>query len=138
MKKLKIGDTIGIYSPSSPVTNTAINRFARSKKFLEDKGFYILEGKLTGKRDFYRSGSIEERAEELNELIRNPEVRCIMSTIGGMNSNSILPYIDYEAFKRDPKIVIGYSDVTAILFAIYAKLVFLHFMGRHWWRLLEN
>lgn len=40
-----------------------------------------------------------------------------MSTIGGMNSNSILPYIDYEAFKRHPKIIIGYSDVIAILLA---------------------
>ena len=43
-----------------------------------------------------------------------------MSTIGGMNSNSILPYIDYDAFAKDPKIIIGYSDVTAILFAIYS------------------
>ena len=48
-------------------------------------------------------------------------IKCIMATIGGMNSNSILPYIDYEAFKRNPKIIIGYSDVTAILLAIYAK-----------------
>ena len=44
-----------------------------------------------------------------------------MSTIGGMNSNSILPYIDYDAFRRNPKPIIGYSDVTAILLAIYAK-----------------
>ena len=84
-------------------------------------GFKIIEGTLTGKYDFYRSGSIRERAEELNALIRNPEIKCIMSTIGGMNSNSILPYIDYEELKRNPKIIIGYSDVTAILLAIYAK-----------------
>ncbi len=44
-----------------------------------------------------------------------------MSAIGGANSNSILPYIDYEYFKANPKVVIGYSDVTAILLAIYAK-----------------
>lgn len=44
-----------------------------------------------------------------------------MSTIGGMNSNSILPYIDYEALRKDPKIIIGYSDVTAILLGIYSK-----------------
>lgn len=44
-----------------------------------------------------------------------------MSTIGGMNSNSILPYIDYEAFKNNPKPIIGYSDVTAILLGIYSK-----------------
>lgn len=119
--KLKIGDSIGIFSPSSPITYACPKRFQRAKKYLQNKGFKIVEGNLTGKHDFYRSGSIKERAEELNNLIRNPEVKCIMSTIGGMNSNSILPYIDYDEFKRNPKIIIGYSDVTAILLAIYAK-----------------
>lgn len=121
MERLKIGDCIGIFSPSTPITYTSPKRFERAKKFLQDKGFKIIEGNLTGKHDYYRPGTIKERAEELNELIRNPEIRCIMSTIGGMNSNSILPYIDYKAFKRNPKIIIGYSDVTAILLAIYAK-----------------
>lgn len=121
LKKLKHGDTIGIFSPSSPITYLCPNRFERGKKYLENRGFKILSGNLTFKHDFYRSGSIKDRASELNELIRNPEVKCIMSTIGGMNSNSILPYIDYEAFKKNPKIIIGYSDVTAILLAIYAK-----------------
>jgi muramoyltetrapeptide carboxypeptidase LdcA involved in peptidoglycan recycling len=121
IEKLKAGDTIGIFSPSSPITYFCPKRFNRAKEYLQSKGFKIFEGSLTSKQDFYRSGSIKERAEELNELIRNPEVKCIMSTIGGMNSNSILPYIDYEAFKRNPKIITGYSDVTAILLAIYAQ-----------------
>ena len=121
IEKLKQGDLIGIFSPSSPITYTCPKRFQRAKKSLENKGFKILEGNLTGKSDFYRSGDIKQRAEELNALIRNPEVKCIMATIGGMNSNSLLPYIDYEAFKKNPKIIIGYSDVTAILLAIYAK-----------------
>ncbi|MBU3144291.1 S66 peptidase family protein [Clostridium sp. CF012] len=119
--KLKKGDLIGIFSPSSPITYTCPKRFERSKKYLENKGFKIVEGSLTGKCDFYRSGSIKERSDELNSLIRNPDIKCIMATIGGMNSNSILPYIDYEAFKRNPKIIIGYSDVTAILLGVYAK-----------------
>jgi muramoyltetrapeptide carboxypeptidase len=119
--KLKSGDSIGIFSPSSPITYFCPNRFDRAKKYLQSKGFKIVEGNLTGKYDFYRSGSIKERVEELNCLIRNPKIKCIMSTIGGMNSNSILPYIDYEALKRNPKIIIGYSDVTAILLAIYAQ-----------------
>jgi muramoyltetrapeptide carboxypeptidase len=119
--RLKIGDSIGIFSPSSPITYSCPKRFERGKEYLESKGFNIIGGSLTGKCDFYRSGSIRERAEELNALIRNPEIKCIISTIGGMNSNSILPYIDYEGLKRNPKIIIGYSDVTAILLAIYAK-----------------
>lgn len=118
---LKKGDSIGVFSPSSPITKTSPNRTKRAIEYLEDKGFKVVKGSLTGKSDYYRSGSIKERIEELNSLIRNPNVRCIMSTIGGMNSNSLLPYIDYEAFKKDPKIISGYSDVTAILLGIYAK-----------------
>lgn len=121
MFKLKKGDSIGIFSPSTPITVFTPKRFKRGITYLENKGFKIVEGNLTGKSDFYRSGSIKERAEELNSLIRDSDVACIMSTIGGMNSNSILPYIDYEAFKKNPKPIIGYSDVTAILLAVYAK-----------------
>ena len=119
--KLKQGDAIGIFSPSTPITSSCPKRFERAKEYLKGKGFEIIEGNLTGKSDFYRSGNIQERAEELNDLIRNPKVRCIMSTIGGSNSNSVLPYIDYEEFKRNPKIIVGYSDMTAILLAIYAQ-----------------
>lgn len=119
--KINAGEGIGIFSPSSPITKTCPNRTERAIEYLEEKGFIIIKGSLTGKSDFYRSGSIKERAEELNNLIRNSEVKCIMSTIGGMNSNSLLPYIDYEEFKKNPKPIIGYSDVTAILLAIYAK-----------------
>lgn len=119
--KLSKGDTIGIFSPSTPITCFCPKRTKRGIDFLESKGFKIIKGSLTEKSDFYRSGTIKERAEELNNLIRNPEVKCIMSTIGGMNSNSLLPYIDYEAFEKNPKPIIGYSDVTAILLGIYAK-----------------
>lgn len=129
MKRLKKGDTIGIFSPSAGITATAPKRHQRSIEFLKQQGFEVFEGALTGKSDFYRSGSIMERADELNALIRNPKVRCIMSTIGGMNSNSLLPYIDYEAFRKDPKIIIGYSDVTAILLGIYAKTGITTFYG---------
>lgn len=121
MLTLEKGDKIGIFSPSSPITATSPLRFARAKRFLESKGFQIVEGCLTGKQDFYRSGTILERAEELNALIHDENIKMIMSTIGGTNSNSLLPYIDYQAFKRNPKIMIGYSDTTAILLAIYAQ-----------------
>lgn len=119
--KLNKGDTIAVFSPSSPATVYAKKRYERAKEFIKSKGFRVKEGKLTGKSDGYRSGTIKERAEEFNELLYDSEVKCIISAIGGMNSNSILPYIDYAYFKENPKIIIGYSDVTAILLAIYAK-----------------
>lgn len=121
MKRLKNGDKIGIFSPSSPASVTAEKRYKRAKAFLENKGFEIVEGTLTGKADVYRSGSPKERAEELNELLRNPDIAMIMSMIGGTNANSMLPYIDYGAFKENPKLVVGYSDATAVLLALYTK-----------------
>ena len=126
---LKKGDTIGLFSPSGPISATVPVRYERGRDYLVSKGYKVREGKLTGKSDHYRSGSIKERAEELNELIRDPEVRCIMSTIGGYNSNSLLPYIDYGALIKDPKIIVGYSDVTAILLGIYERTGLLTFYG---------
>lgn len=128
-KALKVGDKIGFFSPSSPATAFAPTRFKRAQSYLESKGFELVQGSLTGCSDSYRSGSIQARAEELNQLIRDPSVRCIMSTIGGSNSNSLLPYIDYEALKNDPKIIIGYSDVTALLLGIYAQTGLITFYG---------
>ncbi|MGL4307298.1 S66 family peptidase [Cetobacterium sp. SF1] len=126
---LEAGDKIGFFSPSSPATFFAPKRFERAKNFLSEKGFSLIAGELTGKKDYYRSGSILERVEELNKLIRNKEIKCIMSTIGGYNSNSLLPYIDYEELKRNPKIIIGYSDMTAILLGIYAKTGIITYYG---------
>ena len=126
---LKKGDTIGFFSPSTPATSFAFKRFERAKHFMEKKGFKLQAGSLTGMSDNYRSGSIQARVKELNTLIRDPKVRCIMATMGGMVSNSMLPYIDYQALKKDPKIIIGYSDVTALLFGIYAQTGIVTYYG---------
>lgn len=69
MLKLKNGDKIGYYSPSAPATFFAPKRYERAKKFLEKKGFNLVTGELSGKSQGYRSGSILERAQELNILI---------------------------------------------------------------------
>jgi len=126
---LKPEETIGFFSASAPVTVTAPQRFARAQRFIQDKGFGLKAGLLTQKSDFYRAGTIQERAEEFNQLLRCPQVRCVMSTIGGMNSNALLPYIDYEAIRADPKIIIGYSDTTALLLGIYAQTGLITFYG---------
>jgi muramoyltetrapeptide carboxypeptidase LdcA involved in peptidoglycan recycling len=118
---LEPGQTIGFFSPSSAVTAWAPRRTERGIRFLESRGFRVRAGSLTGARDAWRSGSAEARAGELNALLRDPEVRCVMSTIGGSNSNALLPFLDYDAFRRDPKPVVGYSDVTAILWGLYAR-----------------
>lgn len=126
---LNPGDTIGFFSPSSAATAWAPRRFERARAFLEGQGLRLKAGSLIGERDHWRSGSIAARAAELNALIRDPEVRAIMSVIGGSNSNSLLPYVDYEGLREDPKIIVGYSDVTALLLGIHAQTGLVTFYG---------
>ena len=126
---LRPGDGIGYFSPSSPATHFAPKRTERARAFLASKGFELVAGSLTGQADHYRSGSIQARVDELNTLIRNPDVRCIMSTIGGSNSNALLPYLDYDALRADPKIIIGFSDATAILLGIHQMTGLVTFYG---------
>ena len=121
-KRVNQNCTIGVFSSSSPISATVPVRYERGKQYLESKGFKVVDGLLYGKNDCYRSGSIKERAEEFNALLYNDEVEIVMAAIGGNNTNSILPYIDYEYLKKHPKIIIGYSDTTALLLAIYAKI----------------
>ena len=131
MKANRLNDkvTIGVFSSSSPISATVPVRYNRGKEYLKSKGIVVVDGKLFGKQDYYRSGSIKERAAEFNELLYNEEVQVVMAAIGGNNTNSILPYIDYEYLKSHPKIIIGYSDTTALLLGIYAKTGLITFYG---------
>lgn len=128
-KKLNGEITIGVFSPSSPISATVPIRYERGIQYLQKKGYKIVNGQLCGKKDSYRSGTIQERAEEFNALLYNEEIDILMAAIGGNNTNSILPYIDYEYLKHHPKVIIGYSDVTALLLGIYAKTGLVTFYG---------
>ncbi len=123
------GDAIGFFSPSAPATAFAPTRFERARRFLEQRGHRLVAGQLTGASEGYRSASPRARAEEFNALIRDPRVRCVMSVIGGSNSNGMLPHLDFEALRRDPKIIVGYSDVTALLLGIHARTGLVTFHG---------
>ena len=112
MKVKKRNDklTVGVFSSSSPISATVPVRYNRGKEYLKSKGIDIFDGVLYKKQDYYRSGSIKERANEFNQLLYCDSIQVLMASIGGNNTNSILPYIDYEYLKKHPKIIIGYSD----------------------------
>lgn len=130
LPKLNKGSTIGFFSPSCPITFDAPYAVQKAENFLQKRGYKIKRGNLFGKIDsYYRSGKIEKRANELNELIYDNTVDCIMATAGGYVSVSILPYIDYEYLKKHPKIIVGHSDVTSVLLAVYEKCGFPVFYG---------
>lgn len=127
--RIKGKAAIGVCSPSFPISAVEPIRYERGIKYLENKGFQVKNGLLYKKKDFYRSGTIKERAEEFNNLLYDENIQVIMTSIGGNNTNSILPYIDYEYIKKHPKIIIGFSDITALLLAIYAKTGLVTFYG---------
>nr|WP_205603807.1 S66 peptidase family protein [Bacillus mesophilus] len=126
---MKQGDHIGIITPSAAAPVRFNERYNRGLDQLRIMGFHIIEGKCSNKIQAYRSSTIKDRSEEINEFIYNKDVKAVISTIGGTNSNSLLPYIDYEYLKKNPKIFMGYSDVTALLLGIYAKTNVTTFYG---------
>ena len=121
MRTVRKGSTLGIFSPSWTVIYEAPKAAARAEEYIKSQGFKIKRGCLWGKADAYRTGTPRERADEFNALLRDPEVDILMASVGGRVTNGILPYIDYEYYAVNPKPVVGMSDVTALLMALYAK-----------------
>lgn len=113
--------TIGVFSSSYPLTAIAPQAARQAVEYLESQGARVKKGKLFGKQDFYRSGSIKERAEEFNALLHDDDVDILMAAVGGFVSNAMLPYLDYEYLSRNPKVIVGHSDVTALLLGIYQR-----------------
>lgn len=114
-KKIKLS----VFSASSDLGSKLNERVIRTKKILEDNGFSVRLGNLWNKSIGYTTGTPKERADEFNSLIENSEI--LMAMIGGYNSSSILSMINYELIKKNKTKIIGYSDTTAILLAVYNK-----------------
>ena len=119
--KLNVGDTIGIISPSAPITEDLKEQFNRGLQVFKDMGFKIELSKNVYANTLGYSSTVSEKVEDINEMFANKEVKAIICSQGGQNSNAILPYINYEIIKNNPKIIMGISDSTAILNAIYTK-----------------
>lgn len=118
---LEKGDTIGFVSPSSGPNPLAIHRVEYAKKTLEKLGYNVVFAKNSLKNEGYVSSSIKNRVDDLHEMFSDPKVKMVMCTIGGNNSNQLLKYIDYDLIKNNPKIFIGYSDITVLHYAIMSQ-----------------
>ncbi|MBQ8965495.1 S66 peptidase family protein [Ruminococcus sp.] len=119
--KIGKGSVIGVFSPSWCIINEAPEAAARAEAYMREQGFEVKHGKLWGRKNAYRTGTPRERADEFNSLLRDPEVDVLMASVGGNVTNGMLPFIDYEYYKAHPKPVVGMSDVTSLLLALYAK-----------------
>lgn len=128
-KSLKIGDTIGLISPSAPLAGLVPHRTKKGIQGLEQLGFKVKIGKNALKVTGHTAGAPYERAEDINFFFADKEVKAIFSFIGGNHSNQILKYLNFNLIKKNPKIFLGYSDVTVLHFALYTKARLVTFYG---------
>ncbi len=115
---LKPGDTIAFVAPAGPVELAPLQRYARR---LEKAGYKVLIPRGIDRKAGYLAGTDAERAAELNAAIRDPKVRAIFPCRGGYGLTRILDRIDYAALRKSPKLITGYSDLTALHLAVARK-----------------
>lgn len=118
-QRLSEGDTIGIVSPSSAIFETEPYQIA--VETFQAMGLKVKLGKFVNNRHGHLAGTDEERAQELNDMFLDNEVDAIIALRGGSGAARILDKINYQAIIENPKIFIGYSDITALHLAIYEK-----------------
>ncbi len=114
--RLMPGDTVGIAAPSSPFDD---DLFYRGAEILKSMGFRTLVPDNIFRKKGYLAGSDALRAEVLNRLFADRTVKAVMCARGGFGSMRILPMLDFEAIRKNPKIFIGFSDISALLWGIY-------------------
>lgn len=116
-------------SRSLGIISESVRQTAESR--LSAMGFKISYAGRTTERDEFDSSSIESRVADMHEAFADRNVKGILTAIGGFNANQLLGYLDYDLIAKNPKIICGYSDVTVLLLAIYAKTGLVTYYGPH-------
>lgn len=118
MDLLKAGDRIGVVAPGSPIPADMLKKGVVT---LEKMGFKVELGKHIFDVTNYTAGTAIDRAFDINNFFSDPKIKAIIAARGGYNCNQVIPYLNYDLMRRNPKIFLGLSDVTAILNAITVK-----------------
>ena len=121
------GDVIGICAPAGPILDR--EKLDRGIHYLEQLGYRVQLGKHMYKQHGYLAGTAKERAGDLNTFFKNKNVKAIFCARGGFGVQHILPLLDYRLIRRNPKIVVGYSDITALHLALLSKAGLTSFSG---------
>ena len=129
--KLKRGDELRVIAPARSMCILSDDTIQRAVACLEDRGLRITFGKHVHENDLHNSASIENRIADLHDAFSDKNVKAILTVIGGFNSNQLLPYIDYDLIAQNPKIICGYSDITALTNAIYKETGLIAYYGPH-------
>ena len=130
--KLKTGDEVRVIAPARSLAIISKEQKDIANKRFLDLGFKLTFGKHVDEIDNFNSSKIESRMEDLHKAFSDKKVRAILTVIGGFNSNQLLRYIDWLIIKNNPKILCGFSDITALSNAIYAKTGLVSYSGPHY------
>lgn len=131
---LQRGDEIRVVAPSTGIKIIGDDCRQIAKERFEAMGLKVTFGKNTVDENFdeFRTSGYEKRAEDIMDAFRDKNVKAIFTIIGGFNSNQVLPFLDYDLIRANPKIVCGFSDITALLNGIRAKTGLVVFYGPHY------
>jgi len=125
---LKKGDTVGLITPGSSLFEAQRIVIEATEK-MNGLGFNVKLGKNIFKKQGYMGGTIEERVSDIHDMFIDEEVKAIITIRGGYGSGQLLPYLDYQLIRNNPKILVGYSDITSLLVGIYQKAGLVTFHG---------
>lgn len=130
-QKLRKGDTIGIVSPSGTIIGKKerTERFNKGIKELHQLGFKTKLARHANGKYFYSAGTPKERASDIHAMFRDKNVQAIMWTQGGDTANEVLPLLDFDLIKANPKIFVGMSDGATLLAPITDKTGLVTFYG---------
>lgn len=133
-EKLKKGDKVMIIAPARglKIIGQDVRQIATER--LNKLGLEVVFAPNTtdSNWDYMGSSSIENRVEDIHTAFKDKSVKAILTVIGGFNSNQLLKYIDYDLIRNNPKIICGYSDITALLNAITAQTGLQTYYGPHY------
>lgn len=124
---LNRGDTVALVSPSAAVDEPFNLQLAR--EVLEALGFEVRTGAHYASRRGYLAGTDAERAGDLNAAFADDAIKAVICVRGGSGAARILPLLDYDAIRANPKVLLGYSDITALHSAIHARTGLVTFHG---------
>ena len=130
-KKLRRGDCVAVIAPALSMHMISENNQKIAISVLRRLGLEVRYGQHIKESDNFVSSSIESRVEDINWAFSDRKIKGILTVIGGFNSNQLLKYLDYKLIKENPKILCGYSDITALSNAIYAKTGLITYSGPH-------
>jgi len=125
--RLLPGDTVGLISPASAAFESATIR--EGVETFQSLGFKVKTGKHIKEKYGYLAGKDENRVADLHQMFKDEEVNAIVALRGGYGSMRLLNLIDYDLIKKNPKIFIGYSDITSLNLGIYHKTGLVTFHG---------